>query len=412
MNLFAGGGKKRNPLAALMQPNLMESLQPQDQTQAGQLPQQPMPPQQPMQGIPGPQGEAALPNGMPQSQTQKTPYELKPADAFYLNPFTIVPKALWDLSGPHMSLDERKQDLQKTLSPLNMSLPGGQQAPQDKSAQPKNQLDFGPTLDQLGATPGGTNDIPQEQKEKSLDLGMGGGLFGPAMQATQDIVQKYGKAAQTMQGAKNALRAEFQNTPELDQIISKTESELAQKRMDRKQPGVGEFIAMALMNLSGMHPRDSADMVLGLNNQKNDETRLEDRLAQLEGGRASAKMSGRHELRGMERQDRYQQLQNSIHQQESQRKQSNLDRDFGLKQQGQSSGLLRALAGQEAQVMQGMNADAVKKAGTSRDKLKKLLGLDDAGLERMLQQQKAQQAPQDERQSRMFGDLMTGGGYA
>lgn len=255
--------------------------------------------------------------------------------------------------------------------------------------------------------------LTSDEKEKNGNLAFGGGMVKEAMGATSELLQKYGQMAQSLEGAKAALKKEFQDTPELDAIIAETQSELAKTRANRKQPGIGEFLTMALMNLSGMNPRQSADLVLGLSNQKGDEMRLEDRLAQLEGSRAGAKMHGRQALRGMQQQEKYQALQNMMRQQEIGRKQKNEDRDFALKAQGQSSGLLRALAGQEANIIQSsMDKDAVKNATNSRAKLKKLLNVDDAGLDNFIRQQQQQQKPKDERQSRMFGDMLGGGGYA
>lgn len=414
MNLFGQQKPKgRNPLAALMKPNLMEMLQPEEgapeQEQPAQQPPMWRPPSRPPsrgQTI----GDEAPPQMGPQNSKL---YDLKPSDAFYANPFTAVPKALWDASGPHPSLDERKADVNATLKDLGISPPF---AGESKYIGNEKKSDAPSASEVLAsAKPGEQQDAPPgygepreplpsaDDQEKNLDLGMGGGLMSGALGATEGILQKYGKAAMTVQGAKNALKAEFQDTPELDQIISKTEAELAQTKANRKQPGVGEFIAMALMNLGGMHPRDSADMVLGLGDQKRDEMRLEDRLAQLEGGRASAKMQGRHELRGMERQDKYQNLQTALRQQEQGRKQQNEDREFGFKGQKLGTDKLMQELGQLRQ-QAGLATDPVQ-----RKKLQDAIDrLDPFGQ----RQPQPQPRPKDDRQSRMFGDLISGGGYA
>lgn len=242
-----------------------------------------------------------------------------------------------------------------------------------------------------------------EDKEKNLDTALGGTMFGHALAATQDMLKQYGQAAQTMEGAKLALKNEFQDTPELDAIISKTERELASTKGNRKQPGIGEFLTMAMLNLSGMNPRQSADMVLGLGEQRQDEQRLEGRLADLEGSRAGAKMQGRQAQRSMERQDKYQQLQNALRQQETGRKQANEDREFGFKGQKLGVDKLMQALGQLRQQM-AYETDPMKKKALQAQIDK----MDPYG-QRGQQQQKP---PTDRRQSMLFGDLVGGGGYA
>lgn len=232
-----------------------------------------------------------------------------------------------------------------------------------------------------------------------------------------ELIQNLGAEAQSRTKKQQDYRKEFESTPELDQLVAQTRGQLETAKGERKKPGLGEFLTLALMNLGNRDHRNNADMVLGTGEQREKERRLEDQLSQLEGGKASASMAGRREFRTTQRQEKQSALERMMQQQETRRKQGNIDRDYGLKKQGQDSGLLRSMAGQEAQVIGSATDPAVRKqAMDSRAKLKKLLGVDDAGLQRFIQQQQQmqqqQQAPQDERQSRMFGDLVGGGGYA
>lgn len=419
MNLFGmnGPGVKRNPLAALMQPNLMEMLQPEggDEQHKGPTPEQaailrqfalnnqPVLPdegnapshspvmRQAAQGAPPPTGfrDVNPRLGPPPMAGAKSPPEFMGklsenagplgwrAATVGLSPIGsigLVGKKLYDMA---------TEDPKSTPSTAPISSSPSQQPQQEP-------------FDEAGALT-----ALDSQKEAGADMAMGGGLLGPAIAATQELLQKHGQMANTMEGAKAALKREFQDTPELDQIIAATQQELAQTKANRKQPGIGEFLTMALLNLSGMNPRQSADLVLGLSNQKGDEMRLEDRLAQLEGSRAGAKMHGRQQLRGMEQQEKYQALQNALRQQEMGRKQRNDDREFGFKNQKLSLDKLMQELGQVRQQV-GLETDPTKK--------KKLQDL----IDRLDFFQKGQpaQPPRDERQSRMFGDMIGGGGYA
>jgi len=412
MNLFGMLPKKRGALAGMVQPNLMQMLQPQETpTSSGEMQAPPM----------GATNVPGFPGGI-----RPSPLDAKDYPNFRGTTSPGEPPPVRAERGDS-PIDRAAASLKENAGPLAwraatvggspaaaLGLVGGKlidmisEPPKQKKATPSPPS----TSEATPPTSPQPDDGPPVIGESAMDsVGSSEGFLGSAIGATQEMMQKYGKDAQTLEGAKQALRNEFQDTPELDEIIAKTEQELAQTRANRKQPGLGDFLVMALLNLGGMNPRQSADMVLGLGEQQQSEMRLEDRLAQLEGSRAGAKMQGRRAYRGMEQENRYKALDQMMRQQETSRKQFNEDREFGLKQQGQTSGLLRALAGQESQILGGSLNEADRKAAaSSRTKLKKLLGLDDAGLDRMLQQQ--QQAPKDDRQSRMFGDLVAGGGYA
>lgn len=389
--------KGKNPLAALMQPNLMEMLQ-QEQPHAqtpmsrnkltrdegflgGQPTNQPPPQQQP----PPPVSDLYA-DGLPTGPGGPTVAAAKPplptpeeAGGLLWRGATVgaAPLAATGLVGKKL---------------YDMVTSGSQ----SKAAQPVNAPPASPTA----AAP---QEEPLEQTGAGLDAASPEGFTKSAFGAVDEMMQKYGKMAQTMQGAKDALKAEFQDTPELDAIIAKTEQELSQTRANRKQPGIGEFLVMALMNLGGMNPRQSADLVLGLGEQRQDEMRLSDRLAQLEGSRAGAKMQGRQTLRATERQDKYQQLQNALRQQETGRRQANEDRDFNFKSQKFGGDKLMQALGQLRQQM-NYETDPMKKKAL-QDKIDKM----DPYNPKNQQQQKPQP---DQRQSRLFGDLVGGGGYA
>lgn len=264
-----------------------------------------------------------------------------------------------------------------------------------------------------GAQNAAPEDLPQQKESEegpSQDFSdpnaSAKGLMQEAGAAALDMAKKYGQA-KTLADAKAALKREFEDTPELDAIIAKTEQELSNLKANRKQPGIGDFLVLALMNLGNPgNMRGNADMVLGLGDQKRDEMRLEDRLAQLEGGRASAKMQGRQTLRGMEQQEKYQALQNMMRQQEMGRKQSNEDREFGFKKEKLGQDKLMQELGQIRQQLQ-FETDPAK-----RKKLNDVIDrLDPYGNLRQ-SIQKSAAPPKDQRQSMMFGDLVGGGGYA
>lgn len=439
MNLFGNlGQKRRNPLAGLMQPNLMEMLKGGDipigtdeevipSEFRGQHPDLPGLARTPMNTRKMTRDEAILGGQAPvtlaasqQKKEVQTPRDNSALGALLGGPAAErFIRSQGGIVGGHGKPNPTEtildyvlpRDIAGVNAPGHVPGTGDPKGPPVPASSPGTEEGPSPGTEEEHGF--GQDPMLSDEKEKNLDLGMGGGMVGQALGATQELLQKYAGAAQSMEAAKLALKKEFEGTPELDQVIASTQAELSQTKAGRKQPGIGEFLTMALLNLSGMNPRQSADMVLGLGDQERREGRLEDRLAQLEGSRAGAKMSGRRESRVLQQQDRYKQLEASLRQQESGRKQGNENRDFALRQQGQTNSLLRALAGQEAQVLGGMGDDATKKkAAESRARLKKALGLDDAGLDRELQRQQQQAAPQDERQSRMFGDFLGGGGYA
>ena len=453
MNLFGmkSASGKRNPMAALLQPNLLELLgggegdtppmrlpamqetpsQAQPATMPGTVPMVAPPPvtqpsgaQQPVWGPEAPLIELIGKPKVPPiaggdehaAMIEKLSNEAKAAKAQKgggLKEFMTTP--LW--GDKSMLMNKREQGAiydwlntpQWFIEPKGGQVPGTGEVPTKLNplmvpekpewvppgTPPKEgeQQDKPNPLDSI---------LTSDEKEKNLDTAMGGGLMSSALGATQELLQKYGQQAQSLEGAKAALKHEFQDTPELDAIITATQQELSRTRENRKQPGIGEFLTMALLNLSGMNPRNSADMVLGLGHQREDEMRLEDRLAQLEGSRAGAKMQGRQSMRAMEQHDKYQALQNALRQQETGRKQANENRDFGFKTQKLGFDKIMQRIGQLSQQV-GLETDPARKKKL-QDQIDQL---DPYG---KLRQQV--QPPKDERQSRMFGDLLAGGGYA
>lgn len=258
---------------------------------------------------------------------------------------------------------------------------------------------FGMAQEDLRANPmmGGGN-VP----EGVPDTGEGGSPLASLLSGAKDIGRNVRGAGQDLKADSDrlAFEREFERTPELDRLISGARNELDMARLSRKQPGLGEFLTMALMNLGGMNPRNSADMVLGLGEQREREGRLEDRLAQLEGGRASAKMGGRRDLRATQQRDRYSALERMMQQQEASRKQGNADREFGFKSQKMGFDKLMQAIGQMRQ-QKGTEIDANEKKAL-QEQIDRLDPYNP----------KNQKKPQDNRQSRMFGDAVGGAGYA
>jgi hypothetical protein len=251
---------------------------------------------------------------------------------------------------------------------------------------------------------GGLFDRLNAEKAQS---NQGFGMIPPGINdAVQDSVKQYGIAQDDFEQAQFALKQEFQDTPEIDNALNSAHQMLAEARANRKQPSAWDFIAMALMNLSGIHPATSAAMVLGLDDQGRREGMLEDRIFGLEDARSGAKMQGRRDLRGMEMQQGMAQQEAQQRAQEMQLRQANLDREFGFKQQDQSVDLMRSLAGQASETERtSMDGNARKKAATERDLLRRVLQMDDDSLNKMLKQRQQTQ-PKDQRQSRMFGGLI------
>lgn len=242
------------------------------------------------------------------------------------------------------------------------------------------------------------------------------GVGGPNFGGNFDL-SKLGAAAAEMEKAKLARRAEFESTPELDKLIAATQGQLDQTKSERKKPGLGEFLTLALMNLGNRDHRNNADMVLGTGEQREKEQRLEALLNHYQGSKASAQMQGRREMHSTDQQNRYRDLQMAMKKAEMKQKQSNEDREFQFKGNQAGINLLRQLAGQDAQI-QGASMDEKtrKDAAKSRAALLKAMGADAGGIENMIRQQQLQKQKEaeakDERQGRLFGDFIGGGGYA
>jgi len=255
----------------------------------------------------------------------------------------------------------------------------------------------------------------QDRPWKAGELGedqaaqmQGFGQFVPPgiNEAVQDSVRQYGIAQDDYEKATLALKKEFEGTPEIDQALSNAQRALDDARMQRKQPSAWDYIAMALMNLSGVPPQTSAAMVLGLDDQAHREEMLEGRVMGLQDAQVHGRMQGRRDFRSMQAQQGMAQMEAERRAQEMAQRQANLDREFGFKQQDQMADLLRSLAGQESETERtSMDEATRKKSAASRDLMKKLLQLDDPSLQRMLQQRQQTQ-PKDQRQSRMFGSLI------
>lgn len=427
MNLFQQQKpRKLGALAGLQNPSLMEMLQPEDGGEGeGQPPQPPkpgtyqMPPLEYFTGEPAKPPAASMQQYIPELTTQHGPPQNIPQAGSGIAP------------GVRSLLEKTANGMKNTASPLSpqgaiLGVLGTKLSDYLESSKPPETTESLTGIAPGSLPPGapGTYQMPppeyfegkipapkqeepppnmtSDEKEGALDMALGGGLAGRGLAGTQDLLTEYAKAAQKMQGAKDRTKAEYESTPELDQLISESQRHLADTRANRKQPGLGEFLTMALLNLGGMHHADSANLVLGLNNQREDELRAEDRLAQLEGGRASSKMGARRELRGMEQHDKYQRLQNALRQQEESRKQANSDREFNFKgNKLWHDKLMQELGQLRQQIGTEMDPGRRKKLQETIDKL------DPYGTV----QKQMQQRPQDDRQSRMFGDLI-GGGFA
>lgn len=208
---------------------------------------------------------------------------------------------------------------------------------------------------------------------------------------------------EAIEGQQNRLRAEYESTPELDQLIADAQGKLAKVKSERKQPGLGEFLTLALMNLGNRDHRNNADMILGTSQYEKDAGGLETLINNLEGSRAGAKMAGRRNLQAMQQKDRYSALERMLQTQEMLRKQQNEERDFGFKNQKMGADKLMQRIGQLTNQM-GTETDPNK-----RDALRKEIERLDPYFPKKQQQQ---QPPPDNRQSRMFGELLGGGGYA
>lgn len=244
----------------------------------------------------------------------------------------------------------------------------------------------------------------------------GGNGQGPNFGGNFDI-SKLGAAAAEMEKAKLARRQDFEGTPELDKLIAAKQGELEFAKGERKKPGLGEFLTLALMNLGNRDHRNNADMILGTREQREKERRLEDQLAGLEGHKASAQIQGRRELHSTDQQDRYRQLQMAMKKAEMKQKQGNVDRQFEFDKNQAGVNLLRQLSGQDAQTEGAtMDEKTRKSAAKSKEALRKAMGVDPGGIENMIRQQQIQKAKEaaakDERQGRLFGDFIGGGGYA
>jgi hypothetical protein len=410
-NPFAGKrpGMQLSPLLQLLQ------QQEQQQPNASKLlmdegmAQQQIAPDAPPQ-IPGMPWSNPIPQAAPRQQAAPSPIGPQP------NPWAGMSAGMGfggpsnDLlrrptGRPDMPHDQRAGATVQGASDLFASITGNAPDAQPKAAPPAMQPGVGGGAG--GQDSPGEPSLLERLNEERMRSNQGFGMIPPGINdAVQDSVKQYGIAQDDFEQAQFALKQEFQDTPEIDNALNSAHQMLAEARANRKQPSAWDFIAMALMNLSGIHPATSAAMVLGLDDQGRREGMLEDRIFGLEDARSGAKMQGRRDLRGMEMQQGMAQQEAKRRAQEMELRQANLDREFGLKQQDQGIDLMRALAGQESETERtSMDGATRKKAGMSRDLLKQLMQMDDPSLQRMLQQQRQAQ-PKDNRQSRMFGGLI------
>jgi len=250
---------------------------------------------------------------------------------------------------------------------------------------------------------GGESSLLQRLNEEKMQSAQGfGAVLPPGIDdAVQDAVSKYGIAQADHQKAIESLRVEFEGTPEIDQAIAATHQALAEAKSNRRQPSAWDFMAMALMNLSGMNPRVTADMILGLGDQERREARLEDQLFGLQQQQAGARMQGRRDLRGMQmaQQDQQARLQQLL--QKEAMEESRFSREMDFKERSKMTDLLRGLAGQEAETERaGVDQSARKSAADRRQKILRALQLE------QLLNQGQQAPPRDNRQSRMFGNIV------
>ena len=292
----------------------------------------------------------------------------------------------------------RELDPEGAKPPGMAPIQGTEQVPETPSGQTQGSLFQ--RLDQEGG-------FSRKQEEPE---GEGGGGFGSVAslftQATKAAQELAGKA-RSEEEAEAALRQDFEGTPEIDQAIESAKAELATTRSQRQRPGVGEFIAMALMNLAGMNPRMSADMVLGLGEQREQEGLLERRLFGLESTRLEAKGQGRraYHRMGMERQDAQRRLERELQLQQMKGEQFSTRQGFSEK---------RLAIDKIMQALGQMRQEASATVDPTRRK-KLLQQIQD--LERQVPFMQgggggAQPKPAgDERQSRMFG-LLGGGSFA
>lgn len=253
-------------------------------------------------------------------------------------------------------------------------------------------------------------------------------IEGPSMQgfgqlvppgitgAVQDTIQEYKVRVDDEEGAIRALKREFEDTPEIDEAIASAKFELMRAKAERKQPSAWDFMAMALLNLTGTPPQTSAALVMGLDDQAQREAMLEGRVFGLQDARAQARMGGRRSFHKNQLDQVLAALDAETEAAKEAGRNSRFDREEKFKYDNLKRGLLQGVLGQEAQILGGMAPEAEKqRAAKNRAALKKALGLTDEDLDRAIQQQQQaeieRQRQQDGRQSRMFGTL-TGGGFA
>lgn len=386
MNLFGGIQKKqKGPLAGMLQPNLMEMLQPEQEGLGSSM----------QRGW----NQGASPV-IPQKSAppQETPGQAMQRGWFHGS----------DLPAPPTP------DLPPIPGvPTNVGLDLSRAA--TKSSQGNEARDI-----MFGSKEGPMHEPPPEGHENRLsaldqyisDQFSGSpSAEGPKLSGGFDLA-KLGEEAQSRLKQQDDFRQQFEGTPELDQLIAKAQGDLATAKSERKKPGLGEFLTLALMNLGNRDYRNNADMILGTGEQREKEQRLESLLTQLEGGRASAKMGGRRAMQAYQQKDKQSALERMMNTQEIMRKQKNEDRDYEFKKNQAGVNLLRQMAGQEGQIQTGsMDEKTRKAAADKRAKLMRALGIDqlDPGGMETLQQK---QPPKDNRQSRLFGDFIGGGGYA
>lgn len=234
--------------------------------------------------------------------------------------------------------------------------------------------------------------------------------------AIQETVNEYGIKQNEFDKATAAIKKEFEDTPEIDAALAGAQAALAMAKAERRQPTAWDFMAMALLNFSGMPPQTSYTLVLGLDDQRQREGMLEQRVMGLHDAQASGRMTGRREMR----KDRLEQILAQVDADVAATKEAGLqgrfDREEKFKYDNMKRSLMQGLMGQEAQILGGMASEQEKKkAAEKRSRLLKAMGLSDQDLDKVIQQQQQQelerQRQQDQRQSRMFSTL-NGGGYA
>lgn len=229
--------------------------------------------------------------------------EFDPSTILNVNPFTAVPKALWDVSGPHPGMDERKADMNATLKDFGVAPPfsgpskyiGGEEekfALKGVSSQqpPAPQPQKGPAPESLFARLDAERGGSRQELEMAKHQGFGEMTRGVEGDFDSLVKMAAHEAAQggvdSPDKADQYLRTHFHDDPYLESVLNDAKQRYADAQADSAQkPGILDYLGYSLAMLGGAHPMQASEVISRRGEKKQYEASMLNDLNQAQGAK-------------------------------------------------------------------------------------------------------------------------------